>query len=88
MCQTALPEVQLTPHANLPKIQYMSIETIIPADIFAELQEAADKALKGIRDPEQMRKACEDMDRISEEIRRRHGILDIGVPAIRELRDS
>jgi hypothetical protein len=28
------------------------------------------------------------MDRIREEIRRKHGTLDIGVPAIRELRDS
>ena len=28
------------------------------------------------------------MDRIREEIRKREGILDIGVPAIRELRDA
>ncbi len=33
-----------------------------------------------------MRRACERMDRIREEIRAKHGILDIGVPAIRELR--
>ncbi len=53
----------------------------------AELQEAADRAAKGSRDPEIMRLACESMDRQREEIRRKHGILDIGVPAIRELRD-
>jgi hypothetical protein len=28
------------------------------------------------------------MDRIREEIRRQHGVLDIGVPAIRALRDG
>lgn len=57
------------------------------SDVMARMQEAADKAAKGIRDPEAMRKACENMDRISEEVRVRHGVLNIGVPAIRELRD-
>jgi succinate dehydrogenase/fumarate reductase flavoprotein subunit len=60
----------------------------IPTEIMAELQEAADRAAKGIRDPEAMRKACEEMDRIREEIRREHGVLDIGVPSIRALRDG
>jgi len=54
----------------------------------AELQTAADRGAKGIRDPEAMLKACERMDRLREEIRRKHGILDIGVAAIRELRDA
>jgi hypothetical protein len=62
--------------------------SLIPPELMTELQEAADKAAKGIRDPEEARKACEEMDRISEEIRQRHGVLDIGVPAIRELRDG
>jgi hypothetical protein len=35
-----------------------------------------------------MRRACERMDRMREEVRNKHGILDIGVPAIRELRDE
>lgn len=65
----------------------MSTETI-PAEIMAELQEAADRAAKGIRDPEAMRRARENIDRIREEIFAKHGILDIGLPAIRELRDS
>jgi hypothetical protein len=63
-------------------------ETAIPPGIIAELQEAADRAVKGIRDPEAIRKACERMDKLREEIRRKHGLLDIGVPAIRELRDE
>jgi hypothetical protein len=52
----------------------------------AELQEAIERALNGVRDPEKMQAACERMDKIREEIRRTHGVLDIGVPAIRELR--
>jgi hypothetical protein len=60
----------------------------IPSEIMAELQKAADDAVRGIRDVELARKACEEMDRISDEIRQKHGILDIGVPAIRELRDG
>jgi hypothetical protein len=54
----------------------------------AALEAAADRAAKGIRDPETMRKAAESMDRIREEIAKKHGVLDIGVSAIRELRDS
>jgi hypothetical protein len=42
--------------------------------------------MSGVRDPEEMRKACERMDRMREEVRKREGILDIAVPAIRELR--
>jgi hypothetical protein len=60
----------------------------LPPEVMAELEEAARRALSGARDPEVMRRACERMDRMSEEVRRKHGILDIGVPAIRELRDG
>jgi hypothetical protein len=69
----------------------MSTETKpsgIPPELMAELQGAADRAALGIRDRKEMAKACEEMDRIREEIFRKHGILDIGVPAIRELRDG
>jgi hypothetical protein len=59
----------------------------IPSEIMAELRRAAEDAAKGIRDPEKMRVACERMDRMREETYRKHGLLDIGVPAIRELRD-
>lgn len=58
----------------------------IPADLMAALQEAAELAARGVRDPDQLREACAEMDRIREDVRARHGILDIGVPAIRELR--
>jgi hypothetical protein len=55
----------------------------IPPEMMAALQYAADQAAKGIRDPEVMRLACEDMDRLREQIFRREGLLDIGVPAPR-----
>jgi hypothetical protein len=60
----------------------------IPPELMAELEEAARRAASGVRDPEAMRTACERMDRLGEEVRRRHGVLDIGVPAIRELREE
>jgi hypothetical protein len=66
----------------------MSTDTVIPADLMSRMQDAAEKAARGLRDPEEMRKACEEMDRISEEIRRRQGILDIGISSIRELRGA
>jgi hypothetical protein len=61
--------------------------TVIPPELLAELEKAARYAATGLRDPEVIRKACERMDRIREEIRQEHGLLDIAVPAIRELRD-
>lgn len=58
----------------------------LPAEIDAELKEAIRQAMSGVRDPEEMRKARKRLDRMREEILAREGILDIGVPAIRELR--
>jgi hypothetical protein len=60
----------------------------VPAGLMVEMQKAADRAAKGIRDPEHAKRSRENMDRIREEIRQEHGILDIGAPAIRELRDE
>jgi hypothetical protein len=60
----------------------------IPPELLAQMREAALKAMSPVRDPEAMKKACERMDRMSAEVYRRHGLLDIGVPAIRELRDE
>jgi hypothetical protein len=66
----------------------METHTNLPPEVLAELQQAATRAAAGIHDPEAMRAACERMDRIRDEIRQKHGVLDIGVPAIRELRDE
>jgi hypothetical protein len=75
----------------LPDNDSMAINELqgaIPPQVLAELQAAADRAAKGIRDAQAMSQACERMDRLREEILRKHGVLNIGVPAIRELRDS
>ena len=58
----------------------------LPPELMAEIMEAAERAAKGIRDPEIMKKARERMDKRRAEIFRREGRLDIGVSAIRELR--
>lgn len=58
----------------------------IPADMMSEIQEAIERAMKGTRDTEAMRKACERMDRTREGIYRRTGWLDLAVPTIRALR--
>ena len=58
-----------------------------PPAVMFELQKAADDAAKGMRDHTVMQQACDRMDRMRKETFRLHGLLDIGVPAIRELRD-
>ena len=63
-------------------------ENGIPPELLAEMQRAVDLAARGVRDADAMRRACEDMDRLREEIFRREGLLDIGVPSIRALRDG
>ncbi len=60
----------------------------IPPEILEELQAAAERAAQGGRDLDAARRACQRMDQRGEEIRQKHGVLDIGVPAIRELRDA
>jgi hypothetical protein len=60
----------------------------ITPELLAGLQEAINRAMKGVRDPEAMREACERMDRMREETFRKHGLLDIAAPSIRALRDG
>jgi hypothetical protein len=63
------------------------MNNVIPPELMAELEEAARRAVSGVRDPEVMRRACERMDRIREENRKKFGEADIGVQIIREFRD-
>jgi hypothetical protein len=66
----------------------MSEPSPIPPDVLAAMEEAASYALTGVGDPEALRKIREEAERIRAEVFRKHGALDVGVPAIRELRDS
>lgn len=54
----------------------------------SELQEAAERAAKGIRDPEIMRKACVGMDEIRNDVKRRLGTVEVAVDLVREARDE
>lgn len=65
-----------------------SENNLIPAELAIAMQEAVENAVKGVRDPERIKRARENMDRIRAEICKDHGVLDIGVAAIRELRDQ
>jgi hypothetical protein len=60
----------------------------IPSEWIAETEALIDRVMKGIRDPEEMRKAAERMDRTREEVYRRVGLLDFAVPTIRALREG
>ena len=60
--------------------------TAITPELQAEFQAAVRQAMSSRRDPEAMRRAAERMDRMREETFRENGLLDLGVPAIRELR--
>ncbi len=64
-----------------------AMTTDFPPDLMAELRRAAERAAKGDRDPEVMRRAAERMDLLREENRKKLGVQDIGVPIIREYRD-
>ena len=63
-----------------------TIQSTIPPELMVELEEAADRAARGIRDPEKMKAACERMDQRREEIRRKFGVQEIGAKIIREMR--
>ena len=62
----------------------MSTDVLTTEEAKRELEEI----LAGHRDPETVRRACERMDRMREEIRKRVGTVDVAVPFIRELRDQ
>jgi hypothetical protein len=63
-------------------------DSLIPPDVMADLERAAHLVASGQRDPEFERRIHEQAAAIRQEILRTHGVLDIGVPAIRELRDA
>jgi hypothetical protein len=58
------------------------------SDLQSELQAAVDRLVKGTRDPEAIRKACDRMDRMRDEMRRRTGDVELAVELIREVRDA
>ena len=62
--------------------------TTIPSDVLADMERATELATSGKQDPEFERRVQAEAKKIRAEIFRKHGLLDIGVPAIRALRDD
>jgi hypothetical protein len=60
----------------------------IPQEDLDALQQAIDRAVRGIRDQNAARAACEEMDRAREEMRREHGERNLAIDLIRESRDE
>ena len=64
-------------------------ETIagIPDEVKAQLRQTLDDLIKGIRRPDEMKAACERMDRMREQNRKLFGDQNIAVDLIREARN-
>jgi hypothetical protein len=61
----------------------------VAADIMADLEAVCDAAAAGKKiDPQLRKRIDERADKVRDAIFREHGVLDIGVPIIRELRDA
>ena len=56
--------------------------------LWEEIHKGLQVAISNVRDPEVMRQAAERMDRLSEQIYKREGLLDIVMPLLRESRDE
>ena len=65
-----------------------TVEKLAEITVDPEVQAAIDRALKGVRDPDSMRRAAERMDRMREEMRVRVGNVNLAVPLICEIRDE
>ncbi|HVX61232.1 MAG TPA: hypothetical protein VHC19_11535 [Pirellulales bacterium] len=66
----------------------MSTEHVIPAELVHDLERTLAQAMTGARDPEEMRKARETMNRMREELRKRIGTVNIAVDLIRDARSQ
>jgi hypothetical protein len=67
----------------------MDTSHVIPPDILADLEEVCRQAASGgVRDPELLRRIQERSAKAREEILRKHGVLNVAVDLIREIRDE
>ena len=62
--------------------------TTIPPEVLADLERAIELLMTGQRDPEFEERIHAEAEKITREVLEKHGVLDIGVPAIRALRDG
>jgi hypothetical protein len=61
---------------------------IIPPEVMADLDYAIQLIMTGKRDPEFEARVRAESEKIAEEVRGRHGLLNIAVDLIREARDE
>jgi DNA-directed RNA polymerase sigma subunit (sigma70/sigma32) len=64
------------------------MSTEFETELVHELQESLERAAKGIRIPEEMRKARNEMNRMREELRQKIGTVDVAVDLIRDARNQ
>jgi hypothetical protein len=60
----------------------------LPTDVRLLLDEAIRHALTGEGDPAILQRIHDEAEKTKREVFEKHGLLDIGTPAIRELRDE
>jgi hypothetical protein len=60
----------------------------IPSEILADMRRATELAMSGQKDPAFERRVQAEAKKVRDQIFQKHGALDIGVAAIRELRDE
>ncbi len=60
----------------------------IPPELAAALDEALRNAMTGNRDPETMRQACDEQDRLREELRQKVSELNVAVELVHKVRDD
>ncbi len=60
----------------------------LPADVRLMLDEAIRHALTSEGDPVLLQRIHDEAEKIKREVFEKHGLLDIGTPAIREVRDE
>jgi hypothetical protein len=61
---------------------------LYPPEVRAMLDEAIHHALTGKGNPDVLKKIHLEAEKIRAEITKQHGLVDIGTPAIHELRDG
>ena len=66
----------------------MSTAAAKPSEAQLELEDAVARLTRRSRDPELVRRACEGMDRMREELRQRIGEIEIAVDLIRDARNQ
>jgi hypothetical protein len=63
-------------------------DTTIPPETIADLERAIELVMTGGSDPDFELRIHAQAEKIRQEVFEKYGVLDIGVPAIRALRDS